>query len=73
LTPILLNRGVEFLAGLIVRDEDLIWRMIGEGGRRELFNAGAEMVEALEPGNETNWTLIFSNRAQLYSLLPVFT
>lgn len=45
LTPILLNHGVELLGGLIVREEDLLWRIVSEGGRREIFKAGAQMVE----------------------------
>jgi uncharacterized protein (DUF4213/DUF364 family) len=45
LTPILLDRGVEMLGGLIVHDEERAWRTVGEGGRHELFESGARMVK----------------------------
>ena len=45
LTPILLERGIEMLGGLIVHDEERAWRTVGEGGRHELFENGAKMVK----------------------------
>ncbi|HXX18325.1 MAG TPA: DUF364 domain-containing protein [Candidatus Acidoferrum sp.] len=44
LTPILMEHGVELLGGLVVHDEDLVWRMVGQGGRHELFDHGSRMV-----------------------------
>ncbi|MGA3092761.1 MAG: DUF364 domain-containing protein [Terriglobales bacterium] len=45
LSPILLEHGVELLGGLIVHDQDLAWKTVGEGGRHELFDSGARMVK----------------------------
>jgi hypothetical protein len=40
-----LDHGVDLLGGLIVRDEDRTWKTVSEGGRHELFDSGALMVE----------------------------
>lgn len=45
LTPILLDYGIEILGGLIVEDQDRVWKTVGEGGRHELFSSGAHMVQ----------------------------
>jgi len=45
LTPVLLEHGIEMLGGLIVEDEDRVWKTVGEGGRRELFESGSLMVK----------------------------
>ncbi len=45
LTPILLEHGIEILGGLMVEDEDRVWKTVGEGGGRELFTSGSRMVK----------------------------
>lgn len=44
LTPILTEYGVNLLGGLVVCDEELVWRKVGQGGRHELFDSGSRMV-----------------------------
>jgi hypothetical protein len=45
LTPILLEHGIEILGGLMVEDEDRVWKTVGEGGQHELFTSGSHMVK----------------------------
>ncbi len=45
LTPILLEHGIEILGGLMVEDEDRVWKTVGEGGQRQLFTSGSHMVK----------------------------
>ena len=45
LTPILLEHGIDILGGLIVEDEDRVWKTVGEGGQHELFKSGSHMVK----------------------------
>jgi hypothetical protein len=45
LTPILLEHGVDILDGLMVEDEDRVWKTVGEGGQHQLFTSGSQMVK----------------------------
>jgi len=45
LTPILLDRGIDLLGGLIVEEPERAWTTVAEGGQKELFDAGARMVK----------------------------
>jgi hypothetical protein len=45
LTPILLEHGIDILGGLMVEDEDRVWKTVGEGGQHQLFTSGSHMVK----------------------------
>jgi hypothetical protein len=45
LTPILLEHGVDILGGLMVEDEDRVWKTVSEGGQHEIFKSGSHMVK----------------------------
>ena len=45
LTPILLEHGIDVLGGLIVEDEDRVWKTVGEGAQHQLFTSGSHMVK----------------------------
>jgi len=44
LHPLMFDFGIKILGGLIVDDEESVWRTVAEGGRRKLFSAGTRMV-----------------------------
>jgi len=48
LTPILLERGIDILGGLMVEDEDRVWKTVGEGGQHEMFKSGSHMVKVVK-------------------------
>jgi uncharacterized protein (DUF4213/DUF364 family) len=45
LHPLMFNHGISTLGGLIVTEEDRVWRAVSEGGRQELFTNGGRMVK----------------------------
>jgi uncharacterized protein (DUF4213/DUF364 family) len=45
LTPLLLDRGVEMLGGLVVHDAEKIRTLVAEGGHHDIFGPGAQMVK----------------------------
>jgi len=45
LSPLLFRYGIEFLGGLLVHDQESVWRVVQEGGQRELFDHGSQMVK----------------------------
>ena len=44
LHPLMFDFGIKILAGLVVEDEESVWRTVPEGRQRELFSAGSRMV-----------------------------
>ncbi|MHB0870611.1 MAG: Rossmann-like domain-containing protein [Chloroflexota bacterium] len=44
LTPTLFRHGVDLLAGTVVVDPEPVWRVVKEGGCRELFKCGTQRV-----------------------------
>lgn len=44
LSPLLLERGVDLLAGAMVTDDISVWRHVAEGGDRSVFKNGATML-----------------------------
>ena len=44
LHPLMFDFGIKILGGLIVEDEEKVWRTVAEGGQKELFTAGSRMV-----------------------------
>jgi uncharacterized protein (DUF4213/DUF364 family) len=44
LHPLMFDFGIETLGGLVVEDEQSVWRTVAEGGEKELFFAGSRMV-----------------------------
>jgi uncharacterized protein (DUF4213/DUF364 family) len=42
--PLMFEYGIELLGGLVVENEESVWRTFAEGGQRELFTAGTRMV-----------------------------
>ena len=45
LHPLMFDYGIDVLGGLLVEDEDGVWRTVAEGGQKELFSAGSRMVK----------------------------
>jgi uncharacterized protein len=44
LHPLMFDYGIEVLGGLLVEDEQNLWRTVAEGGQKELFSSGILMV-----------------------------
>jgi hypothetical protein len=42
---VLFNYGVDLMGGLVVEDDDLVWKVIQEGGKHEIFMQGSRMVK----------------------------
>ena len=47
LHPLMFDLGIRILGGLIVEDEEKVWRTVAEGGQKELFTAGSRMVTVI--------------------------
>ena len=45
LGPVLLEHGVDILAGLLIQDGHNVWRAVQEGGQHEIFQHGSRMVK----------------------------
>lgn len=43
-TPWWFDYGVDLLAGAIVTDKEPVWRVVGEGAHRQIFDRGASMI-----------------------------
>jgi uncharacterized protein len=44
LHPLMFDYGIEVLGGLLVEDQTQVWRVVAEGGQKEIFSAGSRMV-----------------------------
>jgi len=45
LHPLMFEYGIQVLGGLLVEDENSVWRTVAEGGQKEIFSAGSRMVK----------------------------
>lgn len=44
LHPLMFDYGINTLGGLVVENEESVWRSVAEGGQKELFSSGSRMV-----------------------------
>lgn len=44
LTPLLFRHGIDLLGGLLVEDESRLWKVVQQGGQREIFEEGGRMI-----------------------------
>src|SRR6516225_5993195 len=49
LHPVMSNHGIEMLGGLVLEEEQDAWRIVAEGGQKELFSAGGRMLNLRDP------------------------
>lgn len=49
LHPLMFNYGIEMLGGLLLQDEQNVWRIVAEGGQKQLFSAGSRMLNLERP------------------------
>lgn len=47
LTPLMFNYGIDLLGGLLVEDQTSLWKVVQQGGQREIFEQGGRMVKVL--------------------------
>lgn len=47
LTPLMFNYGIDLLGGLLVENEPQLWKVVQQGGQREIFEQGGRMVKVL--------------------------
>jgi hypothetical protein len=45
LTPVMFDHGIDMLGGLLVENEDRLWKVVQQGGMREIFEQGGRMVK----------------------------
>ena len=49
LHPLMFNYGIKLLGGLVLDDEQSAWRIVAEGGQKQLFSAGSRMLNLESP------------------------
>lgn len=49
LHPLMFNYRIEMLGGLVLEDEQNAWRVVAEGGQKELFSTGSRMLNLQDP------------------------
>lgn len=49
LHPLMFDYGIEMLGGLLLEDEQKAWRIVAEGGQKQLFSAGSRMLNLKSP------------------------
>jgi len=47
---VLFDYGVDVISSTVILNEELIWRVVKQGGKMKIFKMGAQMISIKQPG-----------------------
>ncbi|MGI6428628.1 MAG: Rossmann-like domain-containing protein [Syntrophomonadaceae bacterium] len=50
ISPVLFDYGVDVISSTVILNEELIWRVVKQGGKMKIFKMGAQMISIKQPG-----------------------